>query len=97
MEPLFFRKIQVSKNVRDKRGREEGGYHDLPSKLLSHSTKTFRRETLVSESFRYRKILCIRGGYHDFLSEFCCLTVPKYFIDEPSVFQKVSGTEKVYP
>ena len=40
------------------------------------------------------------GGrdYHNFLSKFFCLTVPKNFVGEPfcAVFQKISGREKVY-
>ena len=36
------------------------------------------------------------GGYHDFLSKIFCLTVPKNFVEEPVVFQKVSGIEKLY-
>ena len=32
------------------------------------------------------------------LSKFFCLTVPKNFVEEPfcAVFQKISGSEKVY-
>ena len=40
-----------------------------------------------------------RGGeYHDFLSETFCRTVWKNFVAEPfcAVFQKVSGSVKVY-
>ena len=40
------------------------------------------------------------GGreYHDFPSKIFCLTVPKNFVGEPfcAVFQKISGSEKVY-
>ena len=40
------------------------------------------------------------GGreYHNFLSKIFCLTVPKNFVEEPfcAVFQKISGSEKVY-
>ena len=45
-----------------------------------------------------RKILCFRGFCDDHLSKFFCLTVPKIFVGEPfcAVFQKVSGSEKVY-
>ena len=47
----------------------------------------------------------IRGGgggggrkYHKFLSKTFCLTMPKTFVGEPfcAVFQKYSGSEKVY-
>ena len=42
----------------------------------------------VSESFTYRKILCLRGEYHDFLKKICCLTVPKNFVEEPFCFSE---------
>ena len=42
----------------------------------------------------------IREGreYRDFPSKIFCLTVPKNFVGEPfcAVFQKISGSEKVY-
>ena len=92
-----FRKSLVSKNVRDKRG---GGFHDFPSELFCLTVpKNFVGETFcVSENFWYRKILCFRGICHDFPSKIFCLTVPKYFVEEPfgAVFQKFSGSEKVY-
>ena len=53
-------------------------------------------------NFGYRKSLDKRGGggreYHNFLSKSFCLTVPKNFVEEPvcTVFQKISGSEKVY-
>ena len=63
---LGFTKFLVSKNVRDKRG---GGYHHLPSKLfcLTVPNHLVEEPICVSESFGYRKILCPRGEYHDFL------------------------------
>ena len=38
------------------------------------------------------------GEYQDLLSNFFCLTVLKHFVEEPlcAVFQKTSGSEKVY-
>ena len=38
------------------------------------------------------------GEYQDFPSKTYCLTVPKYLVGEPvcAVFQKVSGSEKVF-
>ena len=38
------------------------------------------------------------GGYQDFPSNFFCLTVPKNSLGELfcAVFQKISGSEKVY-
>ena len=78
---LYFRKILVSKNVRDKRG---GGYHDFLSKIFwSHSTEKLRwgsllcfRKVLVSKNVRDKR----GGGYHDFSSKLFCLTVPKHFV-----------------
>ena len=49
--------------------------------------------------FPVAKSLWIRGGkYQGFPSNFFCLTVPKNFVGEPfcAVFQKFSGSEKVY-
>ena len=37
----------------------------------------------VSENFGSRKTLCLRGEYHDFVLEICCLTIPKNFVGEP--------------
>ena len=38
------------------------------------------------------------GEYQDFPSKFFCLRLPKNFVEEPfcAVFQKFSGSEKVY-
>ena len=53
----------------------------------------------------FRKILVAKkfidksgGEYQDFPSKTYCLTVPKYLVGEPvcAVFQKISGSEKVY-
>ena len=35
-----------------------------------------------------------KRGYHLFSSEIFCLTVPKNFVGNPFVFQKISGMEK---
>ena len=64
---LCFRKFLVSKNVKDK--RERGGHHDFLSKFCCLTVqKIFVRETCVSESFWYRKMLRIRerGGITTF-------------------------------
>ena len=63
--PLCFRKLLVSKIVREKKG---GGYRDFPLKLFCLTVpKRFVEEPFaVSESFVYRKFLCISGGYHEF-------------------------------
>ena len=71
--------------------------------FLSRSTEKLCSGTIlccVSENFWWRKCLWIRGRgkYQDFPSEIFCLTVPKNFVEEPfcAVFQKISGSEKVY-
>ena len=66
------------------RFRGEGVSRFYVKKFLSHSAEKFRRRTLlccVSENFRYRKRLWIRGGgeYQDFPSKIFCLTGPKNF------------------
>ena len=39
-----------------------------------------------------------KGGYQGFPSEIFCPTLPKTFVEEPfcAVFQKISGSQKVY-
>ena len=71
--------------------------------FLSHSAENFRRG---GESFSVSLISGIEKFYasegyvtiFDFLSKFFCLTVPKNLVGEPicAVFQKISGSEKVY-
>ena len=69
----------------------------LVKSFLSHSAEKFRRGTLQCvTNFGYRKILCFREFCHDFLLNFFCLTVPKIFVEDPSVFQRISGSENVY-
>ena len=82
-------------------GIREGVIHVFHSKtFLSHSSGKFRREPVfVSQNFRYRKKLGIKGGeYQDFPSKTFCLRVPKKFIGEHfcAVFHKFFGIEKVY-
>ena len=48
----------------------------------------------VSESFGYRKILCLRGEYYNFLWKICCLTVPKKFVEEPFCVSESFGYRK---
>ena len=70
-------------------------FHDfLQKNLFSHSTEKLRRGTIVCSinCLVSKKFLDERGGggrgreYHDFLSRFFCLTVPKYFVGNLSVF-----------
>ena len=83
---LCFRKILVSKNVKD--NREKGGASRLSNEnLLSHKTEKLRRGNLC-----FRKVLVSKNvkdkrerGHHDFLSKCCCLTVQKIFVGETCV------------
>ena len=80
---------------------KEGVSQFSVEKFLSHSTETFRRETLLC----FRKFLVSKnvkdkrgGGHHDFPLKLFCLTVPKHFVKEPfrALFQKIFVCEKVY-
>ena len=74
---LCFRKFPVSKNVRDE--KEGAGF----TIFCQNCSVSQYRKTSCGNPSVYRKILWIRGGYHDFLSEIFCLTVPKNFAREP--------------
>ena len=50
----------------------------------------------VSENFRLRKSLWIRGGYQDVSSKIFCLTLPIFFVGESSIVALISGTENVW-
>ena len=52
------------------------------------------RKLPVAKKFMDKK----DGGVSRFSVNFFCLTVPKNFVGEPfcAVFQKISGSEKVY-
>ena len=93
---LCFRKLPVADKILDNRRR---GYRDFPSNVfLSHCAEKTRRGKLlccVSENFRQRKRLWIRGGYQIFPSKVFCTTMPKTLGREPFcvVFQKTSGSQ----
>ena len=62
-------------------------------KFLSQSTEKFRKATfqcstkgLVSKKFMVKRGGGGRGEYHDYLSCFCCLAVPKNFVENLTVF-----------
>ena len=96
---LCFRKFLVAKKFMNKRW---GVSRFSVENLLSHGAeKLGRGNPLVFHSFRVsKKFIDKRGGreYQDFPSKTYCLTVPKYLVGEPvcAVFQKISGSEKVY-
>ena len=89
------RKFLVSKNVRDKRG---GGNHDFLSKLyLSHSTKSFRRVTLVCfRKFRVSKNFMPKRGISPFSIENLLSHSTETLRRGTLVFHKISGIEKNY-
>ena len=94
---LCSRKFLVAKKFMDKREGEVSRF--CFENYLSHSAEKNRRGTFQGVTdFGYRKILCLGGLSHDFLSNFCCLSVPKNFAGEPfcAVLQKISGREKVH-
>ena len=97
---LCFRKYSVAKNITDKGGGGGGVASSFSlEKFLSHSSENFRKGALQGVTdFGYRKTLCFRGLCHDFPSKKNCLSVPKFFVEEPfyAVFQKISGREKVF-
>ena len=65
-------------------------------RFLSHSTAKFRGGTLcVAEIFCYGKKIRLSGAYHDFLSTNFCLLCGKTLWGNSSVFQKMSGMEKI--
>ena len=76
------------------------GFHYFLLKLylsfLSHSAEKFRGEPFnVSENFGYRKILCIRKGYHYSPLKIFCLTVPKNFVGKPFNVSENFGYRKI--
>ena len=81
----------------DKRG---WGYQDFPSKIFCLTVpKVSVGEPLKVALISGSENVWIGGGeYQDFPSKIFCLTVPKHFAEAPfcAVFQKNSGSEKVY-
>ena len=95
---LCFKKILVSK-IFMHRKEGEGGIMVLPKIFCLTGPKNFLRGPFCFTKFLVSKNLWIRRGeYHDFLSKIFCLTVPKNFVEEPfcALFQKISGSQKVY-
>ena len=95
---LFLRKLLVSKSFID----EKGGITFFRRNFLSHRTET---KSFVKEPFCFPEIFWYQKNFMDkrglntiFSQKFFCLTVPRSFVGEPfcAVFQKISGTEKVY-
>ena len=72
---LCFRNFRVAKNFMPKWGISRFSTENF----LSHSAEKCRGTLLccVSENFRYRKILCLRGLFHEFCRIFF-ISVPKF-------------------
>ena len=97
----FYAVFQKNSSSEKVYGLERGLSRLSFKSFLYHNSENFGKGTLlccVSENIRYRKRLCIKGGYQDFPSIFFCLEVPKQFVAEHfcAVFQESSGGEKLY-
>ena len=96
---LCFGKFPVANKFMDNK-KGGGEYRKFPSKTFCLTVS----KNLVGEPFSVSLIsgigknLCFRGLCHDFPSKKFCLTVPKHFVEEPfyALFQKTSGSEKIY-
>ena len=82
-------------------GGKEGVSRFSVENFLSYSAEKFHSWNLlrcVSENFRLRKSLWIRGEgeSQDFPSKILCLTVPKISVGASFTVALISGTEKVY-
>ena len=92
-----FTKFLVPKGLWKRGGRGGRPYHDFPSVLSCHIAEKIRGGTLYCVTdFGYRKMLCLRGLCHDFLSKVFCLAVTKNFVGEISVVHKNSVIEKLH-
>ena len=68
---LCFRKFLVAKKLLDKGGGGRGEHQEFSSNFFCLTVpKNFVGGSFsASESFGYRKKICLRGEYHDFLSK----------------------------
>ena len=66
--------------------------------FVSLCRKTSPGNPLVCHNFRVSKNFMLKRVMSRYFVEFFCLTVPKTFVGKPfyAVFQKISGSEKVY-
>ena len=91
----MFQKILVSKIFMHRRG-----HYGFVENFLSHRTEKLRTGSLLC--FRnflvWKKLMDKRGGggLSRFSVEFFCLTEPKKFVGNPSMFQKNSGIENFH-
>ena len=96
-EPLCFRKCLVGKNILWIRGGG-GGYHDFPSKFLSHCTEIFHWRTL----WCFRKLLLSKIFMHKREASWFCRnflshrTETESFVKEPFCFPEVFWYRKKF-
>ena len=91
-----FSKFLIAKKCMDKRERK---YQDFHQKfLVSQCRKRPYGNPSVFQHFQVSKKFMLQMVCQDFPSKFFCLTVPKHFVEEAfyAVFQKISGSQKVY-
>ena len=85
---LFLRKLLVSKSFMD----EKGGVTFLRRKILaSQCQKNSWASLQCFTKIEVSKIFMHNRGYHNFLSKFFCLTVPKNFAYEPFSVSLISS------
>ena len=91
--PLFLRKFLVSKSFLN----EKGGITFFRRKfLVSQCRKISWTSLQCFRKFGVSKNFMHTRWYHVFPSKIFGLTVPKNFVDIPSMFQKIWGIEKFY-
>ena len=77
----------------------EGGCQKFPLKFfLSQVPKIFVGESFIVSLIPGIEKLYASAGYVTIFSRIFCQTVPKIYVEEPfcTVFQKFSGSQKVY-
>ena len=95
----MFRKFRVSERFMPK-----GGLSSFFYRIFDVSEY---RKTSKTNPYVFHRFFCIERFYekegggegrecHDFPSKFDFVSVPNHFVEEPSVFQKVSGNGNVY-
>ena len=80
----MFQKISGSEKAYKKGGG--GSIERFCRKIFVSKCRKISKGNLLSVcNFGYRKNLCFKGLCYDIPSKLFCLTVPKHFVEEPSV------------
>ena len=90
-EPVCVSELFWFQNLLDNRG-----ITILSIVFVSQCRKFCGEPSNDSKKLGHPKILCIIGESHDFPLKGSSLTVPKNFVGNLSVFQRISGTGKFY-